>query len=91
MTTNQTHAKRKSSGIIGVFIGLAVLFFVLLLAVFILKTALSVFFALAPIAGLAIAGYGGYRYAQADADSDKLDATRIIAVGLGIALLGIIF
>jgi hypothetical protein len=91
MTTNQTHAQRNGSGIIGVFIGLALLFFGLLLALFILRVLLKIVFALAPLAGLAIAAYGGYQYMRADVQDEKLDAMKIVAVGLGVAVLGLIF
>lgn len=91
MTTQQNHVNHKNSGIIGVFIGLAVLFFGLLLALFVLKTILAIFFALAPVAGLALTAYGGYRYVNADAEGEKLQAMKIVAGGLAVFTLGIIF
>ncbi len=81
----------KSSGIIGMFIGLTVLFFVLLVALFLVTAALKVLFFFAPLLGLVTAAYGGYRYWQADEESDKLKAMTIVAVGMGIAFLGVIF
>jgi len=93
MASNHTHVERNGNGalIIGVFIGLAILFFGLLLVLFILRVVLKVVFALAPLAGLAIAAYGGYRYMQADLESERLEAMKIVAVGLGVAVLGLIF
>lgn len=81
----------KSSGIIGMFIGLTVLFFVLLVALFLLKVVLGLFFFFAPLLGLVTAAYGGYRYWQADEEGDKLKAMTIVAAGMGIAFLGVIF
>ena len=87
----QVHHKSNGSGIIGVFIGLALLFFGLLLALLVLRILLKIVFALAPLAGLAIAAYGGYQYMQADQERERLGAMKIVAVGLGVAVLGLIF
>lgn len=87
----QNAKANKSSGIIGMFIGLTVLFFVLLVALFLLKIVVGAFFLFAPVVGLITAAYGGYRYWQADAEADKLKAMTIVAAGMGIAFLGVIF
>lgn len=84
MTANST---RKTSGVVSLFIGLAVLLFVLLLALFILR----IFFAVAPLIGIAMAAYGGWRYYQSSTDAEKLSAMSLVAGGLGIAVLGFIF
>ena len=81
----------KSSGIIGMFIGLTVLFFVLLVALFILKVIVGAFLIFAPVVGLITAAYGGYRYWQADTEADKLKAMTIVAVGMSIAFFGVLF
>lgn len=87
----QNAKAHKSSGIIGMFIGLTVLFFVLLVALFLLKIVVSAFLIFAPVVGLLTAAYGGYRYWQADSDADKLKAMTIVAAGMGIAFFGVIF
>jgi len=81
----------KSSGIIGMFIGLTVLFFVLLVALFLLKIVVGMFFFFAPVVGLITAAYGGYRYWQADTEADKHKAMTFVAAGMGIAFLGLLF
>lgn len=87
----QNAQTQKSTGLISVFIGLTVLLFILFAALFVIEIVLTVFFALAPVVGIVIAAYGGYTYRQADTDAGRLKAMRIVAVGLGVALLGIIF
>lgn len=91
MATQQGRVDKNGAGIIGVFIGLAVLFFALLLVVFVLSTVLTIFMVLAPVAGLILAAYGSFRYWQSDVDHEQLNAMKIVALGLGIALLGVIF
>jgi hypothetical protein len=78
---------KRTSGVVSLFIGLAVLLFVLLLALWVLK----IFFAVAPLIGIAMAAYGGWRYYQAGTDGEKLSAMSLVAGGLGIAVLGFIF
>ena len=86
-----TTSTRKSSGAVSLFIGLAVLLFVLLTALLVLKIALKIFFGLAIPVGLVMAAYGGWRYSQSTTDADKHSAMSLVAGGLGIALLGVIF
>lgn len=89
--TEHTHPHKGNSGIIGVFIGLTVLFFGLLMVLFVLKIVLGIFFFIAPVVGIVTAAYGGFRYFKADSEGEKLSAMSLVAAGLGIALLGVIF
>ncbi|MCI0709430.1 MAG: hypothetical protein L0154_04630 [Chloroflexi bacterium] len=82
---------KKTSSVVSLFIGLAVLLFVLLLALFMLKIAVQLVFGLAPLVGIVMAIYGGWRYYEGTTDAQKLRAMYYVAGGLTLAFLGALF
>lgn len=82
---------KKSSSVVSLFIGLAVLLFVLLVALLMLKIAVQLVFGLAPLVGIVMAIYGGWRYYDGTTDAQKLRAMYYVAGGLALAFLGALF
>lgn len=84
MTTQESNG----NSIVNLVIGLSLMVFAAMVAMFIFKVVLS----LAPVFGVLIAIGGGIWYMQAENEHYKLRAMQTILAGVGLAVLfGIIF
>lgn len=83
----QNAQPRNTSGLIGIFLAVVMVCFVLMLGVFLVTFLLKI----APVLGFFIAIGGGVWYFTAKADQYKLRAMTTVAGGLLLMVLGIIF